>query len=80
MIAVGFDKFSAGGKAGQMFEEQSAVAATAQSQLAHQLLVARALTRRTLNPAKQFAIAFRRAGGRLGRLESGARQSLWYRL
>ena len=56
LLAIGLEEMAGGGKAGEMFEEKAAFAASAEREFADELLVSSALTRGSLDVAEQFAV------------------------
>ena len=56
MLAIGFDEIAGGGEAGEVFEEQTAFAASAERELADELLVSGALAGGSLDLAEEFAV------------------------
>ena len=59
LLAVGFDEMAGGGEAGEMFEEEAAFAASAERELADELLVSGALAGGSLDAAEEFAVGHR---------------------
>ena len=59
MLAIGLDEMAGCGEAGEVFEEQTALASSAERELADELLVSSALAGGSLDLAKEFAVGHR---------------------
>ncbi len=56
MVAVELDQSSGRGEAGEVLDEQAAIATSGQREFADELLVAGALAGRAFDAAKEFAV------------------------